>query len=166
MRTGAGGSSSNALKHVHWTLIQTEGALRWQARSAAVMVEQVEYLIQLSTTPHVQLGVIDWRSPVEVFPHTAFHLYDEAAAPPTCCRTCGRSPGCADHRATNASGATPPTATAGKDIRILDLPVGRRAQPKSRTTAGESFTSHSWATRSGSPGGPSSTSIGRSSARL
>lgn len=63
----------------HWTLIQTEGALRWQARSATVMAEQVEHLIQLSNTPHVELGVIDWRSPVEVFPHTAFHLYDEAA---------------------------------------------------------------------------------------
>ncbi|MGH3984202.1 MAG: helix-turn-helix domain-containing protein [Pseudonocardiaceae bacterium] len=63
----------------HWTLIQTEGALRWQAHSAAVMVEQVEHLIQLSSTPHVELGVIDWRSPVKVFPHTAFHLYDEAA---------------------------------------------------------------------------------------
>ncbi|MGH3823599.1 MAG: helix-turn-helix domain-containing protein [Pseudonocardiaceae bacterium] len=63
----------------HWTLIQTEGALRWQARSAAVMVEQIEHLIQLSNAPQVELGVIDWRSPVEVFPHTAFHLYDEAA---------------------------------------------------------------------------------------
>ncbi|MGH3915356.1 MAG: Scr1 family TA system antitoxin-like transcriptional regulator, partial [Pseudonocardiaceae bacterium] len=39
----------------------------------------LEHLIGLSTTPHVELGVIDWRSPVEVFPHTAFHLYDEAA---------------------------------------------------------------------------------------
>ncbi|MGH3929223.1 MAG: helix-turn-helix domain-containing protein [Pseudonocardiaceae bacterium] len=62
-----------------WTLIQTEGALRWQARSATVMAEQIEHLIGLSTTPHVELGVIDWRSPVEVFPHTAFHLYDQTA---------------------------------------------------------------------------------------
>lgn len=63
----------------HWTLIQTEGALRWQARSAAVMVEQTEHIIQLSYIPQIDLGVIDWRSPVEVFPHTAFHLYDDAA---------------------------------------------------------------------------------------
>ncbi|MGH3695698.1 MAG: helix-turn-helix domain-containing protein [Pseudonocardiaceae bacterium] len=62
-----------------WNLIQTEGALRWQARSAAVMTEQVEYLITLSNAPHVHLGLIDWRTPVEVFPHTAFHLYDGAA---------------------------------------------------------------------------------------
>ncbi|MGH3549787.1 MAG: Scr1 family TA system antitoxin-like transcriptional regulator [Pseudonocardiaceae bacterium] len=53
--------------------------MRWQARSAAVMLAQIEHLIQLSTAPQVELGVIDWRSPVEVFPHTAFHLYDEAA---------------------------------------------------------------------------------------
>lgn len=63
----------------HWTLIQTEGALRWQARSATVMAEQVEHLVELSNAPHIELGVIDWRSSVEVFPHTAFHLYDEAA---------------------------------------------------------------------------------------
>lgn len=62
-----------------WTLIQTEGALRWQARSAAVMVEQMEHLVRLSNAPHVELGVIDWRSPVQIFPHGAFHLYDEAA---------------------------------------------------------------------------------------
>jgi transcriptional regulator with XRE-family HTH domain len=63
----------------HWTLIQTEGALRWHARSPAVMLEQIEHLTQLSNAPQIQLGVIDWRSPVEIFPHTAFHLYDEAA---------------------------------------------------------------------------------------
>jgi transcriptional regulator with XRE-family HTH domain len=62
-----------------WTLIQTEGALRWQARSAAVMVEQIEHLIWLSKAAQIELGVIGWQSPVEIFPHTAFHLYDEAA---------------------------------------------------------------------------------------
>lgn len=62
-----------------WTLIQTEGALRWQARSPAVMVEQMEHLVRLSNAPQVELGVIDWRSPVEIFPHGAFHLYDDDA---------------------------------------------------------------------------------------
>ena len=64
----------------HWTLIQTEGALRWQARSPTVMTEQVEHLIELGNAPNVELGVIDWRTTVEVFPHTAFHLYDQTAA--------------------------------------------------------------------------------------
>jgi len=43
------------------------------------MVEQTEHLIQLSHTPQIELGLIDWRRPVEVFPHTAFHVYDDAA---------------------------------------------------------------------------------------
>lgn len=64
----------------HWTLIQTEGALRWQARSPTVMAEQVEHLIELGNAQNVELGVIDWRTTVEVFPHTAFHLYDQNAA--------------------------------------------------------------------------------------
>jgi hypothetical protein len=36
--------------------------------------------VRLSTTPHIRLGIIDWRCPAEVFPHTAFHLYDDTAA--------------------------------------------------------------------------------------
>jgi hypothetical protein len=44
------------------------------------MVEQIDHLVRLSNAPQIELGVIDWRSPVEVFPHGAFHLYDEAAA--------------------------------------------------------------------------------------
>ncbi|MGH3918759.1 MAG: Scr1 family TA system antitoxin-like transcriptional regulator, partial [Pseudonocardiaceae bacterium] len=60
-------------------LVQTEGALRWQARSAGVMTEQMEHLIELSRAPNIDLGVIEWRTPVEVFQNTGFHLYDEAA---------------------------------------------------------------------------------------
>lgn len=62
-----------------WILVQTEGALRWQARSARVMAEQIEHLIELSRAPNIDLGVIDWQTPVEVFQNTAFHLYDESA---------------------------------------------------------------------------------------
>ncbi len=62
-----------------WVFVQTEGSLRWQARSARVMVEQIEHLIELSRAPNVDLGLIEWRTPVEVFQNTAFHLYDETA---------------------------------------------------------------------------------------
>lgn len=62
-----------------WFLVQTEGSLRWQARSARVMAEQLEYLIELSSAANVDLGVIEWRTPVEIFQNTAFHLYDETA---------------------------------------------------------------------------------------
>jgi hypothetical protein len=62
-----------------WTFLQTEGSLRWQARSAAVMQAQLRHLVDISLAPNVRLGVIDWRTPVEIFPNTAFHLYDAAA---------------------------------------------------------------------------------------
>lgn len=62
-----------------WVVVQTEGSLRWQARSAAVMAEQVEHLIKLSHAPNVDLGVIGWQTPVEIFQNTAFHLYDDTA---------------------------------------------------------------------------------------
>ena len=62
-----------------WTFVQTEGSLRWQARSAEVMAEQVEHLIEVSHAPNVDLGIVDWRTPVEIFPNTSFHIYDESA---------------------------------------------------------------------------------------
>jgi hypothetical protein len=62
-----------------WVFVQTEGSLRWQARSAAVMAAQLEHLIKLSHAPNVDLGVIGWQTPVEVFQNTAFHLYDDTA---------------------------------------------------------------------------------------
>jgi len=55
-------------------------ALRTPARSAGLMVEQVEHLIELSRLPNVDLGLISWDTAVEVFPSTAFHLYDRATA--------------------------------------------------------------------------------------
>ena len=62
-----------------WFFVQTEGSLRWQARSAAVMAEQMEHLLKLSHAANVDLGVIGWQTPVEVFQNTAFHLYDDTA---------------------------------------------------------------------------------------
>ncbi|WP_037068946.1 helix-turn-helix domain-containing protein [Pseudonocardia acaciae] len=64
----------------HWVLVQTEGSLRWAVRSAGLMAEQIEHLIGLSRLPNVDLGVICWETAVEVFPATAFHLYDRATA--------------------------------------------------------------------------------------
>ncbi len=43
------------------------------------MAEQVEHLIDLSRAPNVDFRAIGWRTPVEVFQNTAFHLYDETA---------------------------------------------------------------------------------------
>jgi transcriptional regulator with XRE-family HTH domain len=62
-----------------WVFVQSEGSLRWQARSPELMVEQLERLVELNCSPNVDLGVIEWCTPVEVFQNTAFHLYDETA---------------------------------------------------------------------------------------
>jgi hypothetical protein len=62
-----------------WMLVQTEGSLRWHARSPTLMIEQIEQIIELSRLPNVEVGVIGWGTVVDVFPSTAFHLYDRAA---------------------------------------------------------------------------------------
>jgi hypothetical protein len=61
-----------------WVLLQAEGALRWLVRSPELMADQVRYLAELAGRSHVELGVIRWRTPVDVFPATAFHIYDSS----------------------------------------------------------------------------------------
>lgn len=62
-----------------FTLIMTEGALRWQADSATIMIEQVEAITAAATLPNVRIGIIPWTTPVWVFPRHGFHLYDHDA---------------------------------------------------------------------------------------
>ena len=62
-----------------FTLIMTEGALRWQAGSAAVMSEQIEAITAATTRPNVRLGLIPWTTPVHLFPRHGFHIYDDDA---------------------------------------------------------------------------------------
>lgn len=61
-----------------WVLIQTEGSLRWHVRSPALMAEQLDALVELSSQPNLELGVLGWDTPVSIFPASAFHLYDRA----------------------------------------------------------------------------------------
>lgn len=60
-------------------LIQTEGSLRLQVGSAAVMADQVERVVQASSQPNVQLGIIPANRAVDVVAGTGFHIYDETA---------------------------------------------------------------------------------------
>jgi transcriptional regulator with XRE-family HTH domain len=60
-----------------YTLILTEGSLRWAFRSPAVMAEQLDHLITTSELAHVRLGLIDSRTFVEVGPGPGFYLYDD-----------------------------------------------------------------------------------------
>lgn len=62
-----------------WILVQSEGALRWQAASPGLMVEQLEHMIEVSRRPNVRLGIVDWRTPADVFAGHGFHIYDQRA---------------------------------------------------------------------------------------
>jgi len=63
----------------HAVLIMTEGALRWQAGSPKLMIEQLEAIADASMLPNVQVGIIPYTTPVTVFPRHGFHLYDSDA---------------------------------------------------------------------------------------
>lgn len=78
----ARGSRMSALddESNQFVLIHTEGALRCQAGSAGVMVEQIEAIVEASRRPNVRIGIIPWTTPVRVFCTHAFHLYDATAA--------------------------------------------------------------------------------------
>jgi transcriptional regulator with XRE-family HTH domain len=60
-------------------MIQTEGALRWQAASPAVMTEQIDHLAEISTRPGVRVGIIPWTTAAESFPRSGFHIFDSRA---------------------------------------------------------------------------------------
>lgn len=42
----------------HFTLLYTEGALRWHIGSPTIMVAQLEHLAELTRHPNLRLGVI------------------------------------------------------------------------------------------------------------
>lgn len=66
-----------------FTLVVTEGALRWQAASADVMAKQLVHLAETAgreTGGRVQVGVIPWTSAVDLFPRSSFDLYDDQRA--------------------------------------------------------------------------------------
>ena len=54
-----------------FTLVQAEGALRWQVGSAALMAEQLEHMADVATRyDHVRIGVVPWTTPA---PRPALH---------------------------------------------------------------------------------------------
>lgn len=60
-------------------LVMTEGALRWNMGGAAVMVEQLDRLVQESRRPNVRLGIIEWTTPATVPAMHGFTIYDSRA---------------------------------------------------------------------------------------
>jgi len=62
-----------------FVLLMTEGALRWQAGSPALMAEQVGAVAAAARRPNLRVGLIPWTTPVRLFPLHGFHLYNDDA---------------------------------------------------------------------------------------
>ncbi|MGH3827844.1 MAG: helix-turn-helix domain-containing protein [Pseudonocardiaceae bacterium] len=62
-----------------WVLIQTEGALDWCVRDAALMATQVDHIAAVSRLPNVRIGVIVRRTPASVLAPHGFHIFDNRA---------------------------------------------------------------------------------------
>jgi transcriptional regulator with XRE-family HTH domain len=63
-----------------FVLMMTEAALHWQAKSPAVMLEQIERIEKALDLASVQIGVIPLGVRAFVFPTHGFDLYDRRAA--------------------------------------------------------------------------------------
>jgi transcriptional regulator with XRE-family HTH domain len=60
-----------------FTFVVPEGALRWQAGSAEIMLRQLEHVTDvIRSRPNVRFGVIPQSQPVDVFTQHGFSLYD------------------------------------------------------------------------------------------
>lgn len=62
-----------------FTLVMSEGALRWNMGGAEVMVEQLDRLVHESQRPNVRLGIIEWTTPATVPAMHGFTIYDSRA---------------------------------------------------------------------------------------
>jgi transcriptional regulator with XRE-family HTH domain len=62
-----------------FTLVHTEGALRWHLHSPALMADQMDHLAEVANRPNVRAGVIPWDRPTNTYTRHGFHLYDSKA---------------------------------------------------------------------------------------
>lgn len=60
-------------------LVMGEGALRWQADNAQIMVAQLERIARQATEGKVGIGIIPWTKPTGTFPTHGFSMYDRRA---------------------------------------------------------------------------------------
>jgi transcriptional regulator with XRE-family HTH domain len=60
-------------------LIMTEGALRWQAGSPQLMIDQLAAVAAAIDLPNVDIGIIPFSAPATFFPRHGWHLYDSDA---------------------------------------------------------------------------------------
>lgn len=64
-----------------FTILHTEGALRWQLGGPTVMAGQLDHLAALAAEdrPNLRVGVIPWTTTVDVTTNSAFQLIDHDA---------------------------------------------------------------------------------------
>ncbi|WP_165956458.1 helix-turn-helix domain-containing protein [Kribbella antibiotica] len=62
-----------------FTLLLTEGALRWQVTSPSLMVEQIEHISRSTQLSNVRVGLIPFSRPTGIFVQEGFDLYDAQA---------------------------------------------------------------------------------------
>ena len=62
-----------------WELIHTEGALTWGLGSREVMADQVRHIAEMSTFPHVRIGVVPAYRVADFTARHGWHLYDAEA---------------------------------------------------------------------------------------
>ncbi|NRQ36298.1 helix-turn-helix transcriptional regulator [Nonomuraea sp. NN258] len=63
-----------------FSFVLTEGAVRTWPGSPALMMAQLDRLAQVSTLPHVGLGVVPWAVEAPGFPLHGFTIYDGAVS--------------------------------------------------------------------------------------
>ncbi|ETK34228.1 Scr1 family TA system antitoxin-like transcriptional regulator [Microbispora sp. ATCC PTA-5024] len=59
-----------------FAFVLTEGAVRTWPGSPSLMLAQLDRLAQVSTLPHVRLGVVPWKVEAPAFPLHGFAIYD------------------------------------------------------------------------------------------
>jgi hypothetical protein len=70
-RSVAGG---RAATDRHFTLLHSEGALRWHIGSPTIMAAQLDHLAELTRHPNLRLGVIPWDRPLTMHARHAFRF--------------------------------------------------------------------------------------------
>jgi transcriptional regulator with XRE-family HTH domain len=62
-----------------FTVVMSEGVLRWQAGSPQAMEEQLRHIEEVQKNEQVRVGIIPFSTAVRVFPLHGFDIYDRRA---------------------------------------------------------------------------------------
>ncbi|MEU7990471.1 helix-turn-helix transcriptional regulator [Streptosporangium canum] len=108
-----------------FSFVLTEGAVRTWPGSPALMRAQLDRLVQVSTLPHVEVGVVPWSTAAPGFPLHGFTIYDGSVSVVECLTgdlTLSEPGELAAHGDTFATFAA--AAVYGKGLRDLLVQIG------------------------------------------